>query len=163
VAKLTFKVKERGPGLDRLVKELKAAQGSGLKVGVLGGEHASEGGTISMVELAAVHEFGVPERGIPERSFLRASFDKHEKANTVLLEKLIGRVYDGRLQMKQALGLLGTTMAAQTKSYIADGNVTPPDSPYTVAKKGSDRPLVDTGALLNSITYKVTEPGGGET
>jgi hypothetical protein len=44
------------------------------------------------------------------------------------------------------------------KQRIANG-IAPPNSPYTIARKGSSKPLIDTGQLRNSITYQV-EIGG---
>lgn len=35
-----------------------------------------------------------------------------------------------------------------------------PNSPFTVERKGSDRPLVDTGELRKSITYVIRRKGG---
>lgn len=32
---------------------------------------------------------------------------------------------------------------------------TPPNSPYTIAKKGSSNPLIDTKHMVNSATYKL--------
>ena len=41
------------------------------------------------------------------------------------------------------------------KNYITDGTHLAPNAPETIARKGSDLPLVDTASMLNSITYAV--------
>jgi len=41
------------------------------------------------------------------------------------------------------------------KNYIKAGNNLAPNAPSTIAQKGSSKPLIDTGSMLNSITYAV--------
>ena len=57
---------------------------------------------------------------------------------------------------------VGAFAAGATQQYMTDLK-TPPNSPYTIAQKGSSNPLIDTGALRASVTYKVTsdEPEEG--
>ena len=55
---------------------------------------------------------------------------------------------------KDASGI-GMAMVEAVKEYVYSGALAP-NAPYTIAKKGSDQPLVDTGDLMNSLTYKVT-------
>lgn len=38
----------------------------------------------------------------------------------------------------------------------------PPNAPYTIEKKGSSTPLVDSGRLINAITYEIGMGNGGE-
>lgn len=142
-----------------------AARDAHVKVGVLAekgadNEHGDDG--ITMVELAAIHEFGSPAAGIPERSFIRATF----AANTDGLEKITGRlakaVLAERMSVAQALGLLGTWGVAEIKKFIATQQVRPrldesEAGQRTIARKGSSVTLVDTGRLINAIQHKVEE------
>ena len=43
----------------------------------------------------------------------------------------------------------------QTPIEAADAISSPPLAPATIARKGSDKPLVDTGLMRNSITSRV--------
>lgn len=133
-----------------------------VRVGVLGskGGNAVHEGGITMIELAAIHEFGSPAAQIPERSFLRRTF----KASSVWLPafqaKLVRNVIVGKVGVEQALGLLGTKCAAMVKHTIVGGeHIPPPLKPATIARKGSDRPLVDTGRLVNAIDYEIVDSG----
>jgi hypothetical protein len=57
--------------------------------------------------------------------------------------------------------VMGSTLANAMKRKIVDGaGVPPPNAPSTVAKKGSSRPLVDTGRLVNAITWASIVGGG---
>ena len=140
------------------VGELSAA----VKVGVLastGGDARHPDSDITMVELAAIHEFGSPAAKIPERSFIRSTFRDKATLLGAVMGKLARGVVAGTMQPERALAILGEVGAAEVKKTITEGaGVPPPLKPETVARKGSDRPLVDTGRLLDSITYEVGRP-----
>lgn len=37
-----------------------------------------------------------------------------------------------------------------------------PNSPETIKRKGSDKPLIDTGRMRQSINYVIQEKGGSD-
>ena len=142
-----------------------------LEIGVFG-EDDSE-----MVMIASVHEFGVEikvtdrMRGylhsigihlnpntrtikIPERSFIRAGYDQ-EKENIIRQsEKLLEKVLKLELPVKVFFETLGELIVGMIQKYLTDLS-SPPLHPATIASKGSSSPLIDTGRLRGSITYKV--------
>lgn len=128
-----------------------------VKIGIMSDSGTHEGG-ISMVELAAIHEFGTADGHVLERSFLRSTFRAQIDAWKAFAKRLLKGVVGGKMPIAQALGLLGQRAAADVKKRITTGAGIPPLlAKSTVSRKGSSRPLVDTGALLNSITYVVQE------
>lgn len=156
-----------------------AASGAHVKIGVLASQgggarairrskHIGERGTarnavnkafevtdISLVELAAIHEFGSPAARIPERSFIRRTFDAKHVEIRALATKLAAKIVDGKMSVDKALTVLGQFCAAEVKKTITRDRIPPPLKPATVEAKGSDRPLVDSGRLLGAITYEV--------
>lgn len=54
----------------------------------------------------------------------------------------------------QILEQVGAAAQGAVQQYIRDLK-DPPNARSTVRQKGSDNPLVDTGALMQSVTYKV--------
>lgn len=115
---------------------------------------------ISNVELATIHEFGAPSAGVPERSFIRSSFEKNRAAYEAALKTLMARVYSNELTIPKALRILGLKMSADMKKGITENaGIPPPNAPSTIEKKGSSRPLVDTGRLVGSITSAVVIQG----
>lgn len=145
---------------DQVWRNLKKRLGRGsphVKVGVLaarGGAQQHESG-ISLIELAAIHEFGSPAAKIPERSFIRRTFNKNRELKKLTVH-LARRIINERLTIRRALEQLGTWGAAEVKKTIASGApIPPPLKPGTIRQKGSSRPLVDTGRLLNSIAHEV--------
>lgn len=134
----------------------KPAQESHVKVGVVGpGANESVEG-MTMVELAAIHEFGAPRAGIPERSFIRRTFAAKQEETGRVTALLAKRLLAGEFTLEKALNVLGMWASTAVKKTITEGDgIPPPLAPATVAAKGSSRPLVDTGRLLQSISWQV--------
>lgn len=57
--------------------------------------------------------------------------------------------------MDQILEAVGVVAAAKVKVYMADLK-TPPNAASTIRKKGSSNPLIDSGAMRQSVTHKVS-------
>lgn len=108
---------------------------------------------IGNVELAIIQEFGL---GVPERSFLRRTFDKRREEWKALAERLMRLVLKEKLTADAMLKLLGEKMKADIKREITSGaGIPPPNAQSTIDRKGSSRPLVDSGRLVGSIDYEV--------
>lgn len=137
-----------------------------VKVGLVGpaAGAAHEDSDISIAEIGAIHEFGAPDVGIPERSFLRKTFvDRIEdlKHQQVVLARAM---LDGKMTPDRAFRVLGLWGASAVKATITEGRVSPrleesAAGLRTIARKGSSQTLVDTGQLLNSITWIKDEKG----
>lgn len=90
---------------------------------------------------------------IPERSFLRAGHDKNADRVMTQTGRALSLVVAGRMSVDELLDLCGQQMATAIKTYMRDLD-SPPNHPYTIEQKGSSNPLIDTGGLLESITWK---------
>lgn len=146
-------------GAAKFVANLKALAARRVRVGVLddapkrSGENA-KGGRASLLEVAVHHEFGAPAAGIPQRSFIRATVDLNAGAIASLQKTLAAQVGSGQVDGDTALERLGMKVAAMCQNRVAEG-IGPALAPATVERKGSSKPLVDTGQLRSSITWKV--------
>ena len=107
---------------------------------------------IDMIRLAGIHEFGAPKANIPERSFIRASHDAEREKITRLKERLMRQYIDGKITMRMAIKKLGVFMQGKMRKFLKDLRE-PELAPRTIARKGSDNPLIDTGQLLGAIHY----------
>jgi phage gpG-like protein len=129
-----------------------------VRVGILASSAERQGGEISNLELGMIHEFGAPGANIPQRSFLRATADQKKQAWGKLIEQLSKKLVNKGISLQDALGLLGQRASADIKNTITQGaGIPPPLKPETIRRKGSSRPLVDSGQLVASITYEVGE------
>jgi hypothetical protein len=50
--------------------------------------------------------------------------------------------------------LIGMRVVGDIQDRISDG-IPPPNSPITIARKGSSKPLIDSGQLRQSISFEV--------
>lgn len=157
--------------VDEILKRIKELESMYLKVGVL----SSAGGEI--LTIANVHEYGCDIKvtnkmrvfllhnfgfwtkkdviKIPERPFIRTSFDSNVENFFLTGEDLLGKVIEGDLSTRKFYEILGQTAADTVRNFIVNEVNSPPNTPLTVANKGSSNPLVDTGRLVNAIDYEI--------
>lgn len=90
---------------------------------------------------------------IPERSVLRNTFDSENDRILKQTEEAICQVIDGKMSVDDLLDLCGEQFATACKKTMRDLS-TPSNHPYTVEQKGSSNPLISTGQLLSSISWK---------
>lgn len=151
---------DKDQGWDKLMSQFSLKKGgANVSVGYLrsGAVHKSEKGkTITMAQLAAIHEFGSSDGRIPERSFMRSSITQNKASLKKLIDSLTGQIVDGKISEIRALGIIGQTVKQNMQAKIRSG-LTPPLKPETIRRKGSSKPLIDTGQLINSIEWEVKE------
>lgn len=133
-----------------LIAQIK--RGVEVRVGTAQGTHGESG--MSNDELAAIHEFGTEDGRVPERSFLRSTMKAQRRPWLDFLAARMKRVVAGKLPALAALEQLGLKAAGDVKAAIVAG-IDPSNAPSTVAAKGSDTPLIDTGRLKESIMHEV--------
>lgn len=111
------------------------------------GNHPDAG--ISNAHLGALLNFGTDR--IPPRPWLVPGV---ESATPDIIDTLATGVESGT-PMNQTLEQVGAIAAGAAQVYMTELR-DPPNAPSTIAQKGSDNPLIDTGALRASVSYKVT-------
>lgn len=154
-------------GFPDMKKNIEAIQGVGVEVGVLRGEHAW---------LASIHEYGcdikvtpkmrkyLAGRGlrlkkstthihIPERSFLRTGFDEAKDEVMKHARMRLADVVSGKASVRSCYTGVGIELSDAIKDYARDLD-SPPNHPFTAENKGSSNPLVDTGDMIGSITWR---------
>ena len=136
-----------------------------VRVGILGGDGSkmTQDGKITMAYLGSIHEFGASVKDvktpfeIPERSFLRMPLDTK-----------LGEELEKSSKFKQAfqdcdMQALGDEIGLASLNVINDAfdsgglGKWQPLAESTIARKGSDTILIDTGDLRRSISYEVVE------
>lgn len=144
------KVVDKDRGMRGIQKHLKKLKGQKhVVVGILG---SGETDAFSLVDIATVHEFGSEDGHIPQRSFLRATHDKKIKENQALLNRLKSKLL--KEDPDKILNILGSVIQGQIVEAINNG-IGPELKPQTIKRKGSSKPLIDTGHLKASVTFEV--------
>lgn len=142
-----------GDKLEKALKEMaaKLGEGSAVRVGFLEGSTYPDGTPTAMV--AAIQEFGAPAREIPPRPFFRNMIAaKSPGWPKAIADLLPANGYD----VKKTLAQVGEGVAGQLRTSITEFT-TPANAPSTIARKGFDKPLIDSGHLLASVSYQVEE------
>lgn len=111
---------------------------------------------INMASLALIHERGSAANNIPARPFMKQTRQKAEGRFARLLRRLYKQVVDGKVRPFDGLSKLGVAYEGEMKNTFTTGSFTP-NKPATIKRKGSSRPLIDTGHLRQSITSKVVK------
>lgn len=106
----------------------------------------------SVAEYAAKNEFGTDK--IPQRSFMRTAFDENINAIQKLLVRQFTLVSEQKQTVDGAFGIIGQAMVGLIQTKIRS-IVIPPNSPTTIKIKGSSKPLIDFGQMVQSVTYVI--------
>lgn len=133
--------------LDEVEKQFSNIQ---LKVGFLEGAEYTDRTSIPMV--AATNEFGNPANNQPPRPFFRNAIAENEEKWKEKTSQLIERGDD----IGEIFSTLGEIIVDDIKGSIRKFE-SPALSPVTIARKGFDKPLIDTSDMLNSVSYEVSE------
>ena len=117
-----------------------------VRVGVLENATYPDGTPVAMV--AFWNEYGT--RTSPVRAFFRTTVSENKK-NWVLSVQNLMKMHN---DPKRVMGLIGVHMQEQIVQSINTWS-DPPNSAYTIAKKGFDKPLVERGIMMRSIKSEV--------
>lgn len=155
--------KEARKEYDRTIKLMEEFENSYVLVGFqegsvtksqVKGNRRKEAGK-SMPQIAAENEFGT--KTIPARPFMRTSFDENRDLLVQVIDSEYDKVLDGTSTTRKslnAIGLLGVDLIQQKIRAIYH----PPNSPRTIARKKSSKPLIDFGQMIQSVRHKVVIP-----
>lgn len=101
-----------------------------------------------VAQVARYNEFGT--LNIPMRPFFRNAIQKNIKKWYATLQNAINQ----NATPSKALSIVGEVARADIIQSITDLR-TPPNAESTIKQKKSTNPLIDTGLMRRSVTYKV--------
>ena len=110
------------------------------------GMHPDSG--VTNAQLGAIQHFGTDD--IPARPWLDVGVatGHQEYANIIA-----GTVEDGGT-LNEALNKVGVVAVGKAQQYIIELKA-PPNAKSTIKAKGSANPLIDTGAMMQSVNFKI--------
>ena len=116
---------------------------------------------VTNAELLFIHTKGSPLKHIPARPVIEPAIEN--ETNKKIISRELGASVKASLDGDHDLAVKKMKRAAMAGQSAARGWFTSPDNhwapntPGTIAHKGSDRPLIDSGALRNSIIGIIKE------
>lgn len=144
---MTIRVEQRNPqSLRRYHRRMVERTGKEVAVGFPAGKAQAYPDGTQVATVASAHVYGL---GVPKRDFMAMSQDEITYKTAPIIREALKA--NNKQPFYDAAGL--SAQAAIQHSIVALNN--PPNSPATIEAKGSDNPLIDTGHMLESVTYIV--------
>ena len=145
-------------GLNDIKKELAALGSYSVKAGIV--EGAGEVDGVSVAQYAAWNEYGVPGKKkkwhIPPRPFIRGFVENRGEEIKRTTEALYKQVAEGKMDALEAIDSLGQFAQDGIKKFIRTGTFKE-NADFTIERKKSSSPLIDTMTMLNSIRFQVSK------
>ena len=145
-------VKHRGgKKLDRLLRTAMKGGVKNVQVGFFSSARYDDKKNTPVAAVAAWNEFGT--KTIPERPFFRQALS----AVVPDVEQILKNGIDPQKMVvdPQLADVIGLRVATEVQESITRLKE-PKNAPSTIARKGSSNPLIDTGHMRNSATWRVT-------
>ena len=146
-----------GEQLEAWFAKVRAASAGALRsveVGFFESAKYDDGTPVAYI--AAIQEFGTEDGHIPERPYFRQAISRAEDELPTLLADLAD---DDTATIPQVAGdLIGLRVQNLIQERIAQLQE-PELAESTVKRKGSDKPLIDTGTLQTAVTFHVNAGG----
>lgn len=146
------------PEGQRLMKELRKLQELEVRIGYQRGAlsgNSDDNSRADLVDIAMWNELGTVN--IPSRPFMRDSVDKHIPAINHMLMAQKDALLNGATA-REILNTVGLFQQDLIQTEIEQGDFVA-NAESTIKKKGSDKPLIDTGTMKNSVHYQIVKKG----
>ena len=152
-------ITKSGPGLSQVRTRLRDLSRMDALVGIPARTTLRRKDPINNASLLFIHTNGSPARGIPARPVIEPAIAANGNKQQIAAElkdaakaALQGDVNTAYTALDRA-GLAGENASKQW--FTDPRNNWAPNAPSTIRRKGSNRPLIDTGALRRAITHVV--------
>ena len=155
------------PGVRNLRAAIKGLDGATGAVGWFESAKYEDGTPVAVI--AAVHEYGAPSKGIPPRPFMRPTQQEKQQEWAGVARQVSRAVVAGKMPAGGLMEALALKAEGDVRAYI--GKIQSPalkEATVEARKRrnakgrkdgvgeASDKPLVDTGYMLATLTSKVT-------
>lgn len=147
----------------RLMKELEELGKLECYAGFQSGPKAKErkgdsivDSEVDLIDVAMFNELGTSHS--PSRPFMRQSIDDNQEEIVAFCKAQFNRLCSGSATAQSVMQQLAVFEKGLIQAKIKDGDFAP-NAPSTVKKKGSDKPLIDTGHMRQSVQTVIDRKG----
>lgn len=141
-----------GQGADRLEAAITELDRKQVKVGYFPTSRYPDGKPVAGV--AVVQEFGSVSRRIPPRPTFGPAVEGSRQMQRDAIAAAVRRAVSGRQTVEQGLEQLGAAVVGEVQKAISELD-SPPLAESTIRSKAHNKPLIDSGMMLQSVTYVV--------
>lgn len=154
-------VRETDKQLQAVQKSIKELKRIDVLVGVPQEEAGREQNDITNAELLYIHTNGSPANNIPPRPIVEPAIqDSKEEIGTLLKEAILKALEGDTGGAIAGMEKAGTQGENAVKGWFTNPkNGWAENAESTKKRKGSSKPLIDTGQLRKSITHVVKKKG----
>jgi hypothetical protein len=150
-------ITQRSPkALENLLQRLATTASKQVAVGFPKGKSQAYPDGTSVIDVAFRNNQGI---GVPKRDFMGYAKPAIEEKTAPIMAQWAKEAVNpqgstGRVEaMQKAAGTVAQDAIMQAIVDLQD----PPNSPATIAKKGSSNPLIDTGHMRDSVTFEIRD------
>lgn len=152
--KVTDRMTPEGKKFMKMLEELAELE---VRIGFQHGKATEDDGT-DVCDIAAWNELGTVN--MPSRPFMRKSVDENEDRINDFVQSVKKELISGT-PANQVLKKIGIFQKDLMQEKITEGSFAP-NAPSTIHKKGSSKPLIDTGRMRQSVNYVIQKRGSGD-
>ncbi len=154
-------VRETDKQLQAVQKSIKELKKIDVLVGIPQEEAGREQNDITNAELLYIHTNGSPANNIPPRPIVEPAIqDSKEEIGTLLKEAILKALEGDTDGAMAGMERAGTQGENAVKGWFTNPkNNWAENAESTKKRKGSSKPLIDTGQLRKSITHVVKKKG----
>lgn len=123
---------------------------------VMAKNHDGNDSETDLCDVAMFNELGTSTA--PSRPFLRKSVDDNAEKINRFLKSQLQRIKNGDADAEGVLKAIGTFQKGLVQKTIRNGEFEP-NAPSTISRKGSSKPLIDTGHMRQSVNFVICKKG----
>lgn len=121
-----------------------------------GMDHNGNETEVDMCDIAMFNELGTSRS--PSRPFMRQSVDKNADKINKFMKSQLQRIENGQATAGDVMKAIGAFQKGLVQEEIRDGDFEP-NAPSTISRKGSSKPLIDTGHMRQSLNFVICKKG----
>jgi len=166
-------VEVRDLGIGQLQADAAALKAERVTVGYQGpeGQAKHPHADASVAQVAAWMEFGTPGsdervydqtgKRVPSRPFVREALTRYRAEIAAEIKRALQDLLHGRVTKDQAQARVGAFLVEKVREVILDARSwATPLADSTIAAKGHDDPLIESGAMYDAASWAVRDAAG---
>ena len=147
-----MKIIEKTNALNRIAKIVSALSRLKIDVGFFGGEKNNKD-ELTLATVAKINEYGSLDGKIPARPFMRMTLSRNNQFRGELKSALKESYYDVNNVSGPSTKFGINAMQEMQREFTIGEFIK--NSPSTIKKKNSSRPLMDMGQLRRAVSWRI--------